>query len=325
MTRTRTTLTAAIVLVAATLPLHAAARARYLMGTVCRIEAAEGRAIDLAFAEAERIERMLSTWREDSELSRLNRGETAAVSPELTALLRTAIDRASLTGGAFNPLVGPLVDVWKTRDAGALPDRERVTRAVARAALANVALADRIVLRNAAEFEEGGFGKGYAIDRMLAVTGCDATIDFGGQIAVCGSREVAVADPRDRDRPVVAFTLTNASLSTSSGSEKTFQVCEPGLPEICRTFSHIFDPRTGEALPPRGSVSVVVPSALDADILSTALYVLGPREGLRWADANGVAALFINEHSIQPSKRFREIVPDLRVVDGNYRIEESAP
>ena len=104
-----------------------------------------------------------------------------------------------------------------------------------------------------APIEEGGFGKGYALDRMMTKIAGDAVINFGGQIIVRGTAPVTIADPRHRDRALVALTLHDASLSTSSGSEKTFIVNG-------RQFTHIIDPRTGEALPPRGSVSVIASS-----------------------------------------------------------------
>jgi len=143
---------------------------------------------------------------------------------------------------------------------------------------------------------------------MLALTSGDAMIDFGGQLIVRGSRDVAIADPADRDKPVLALTIANASLSTSSGSEK------PG---------HIFDPRTGEAVPSRGSVSVIADDALTADILSTALFVMGEDEGLRWADANGVAAIFINPtHHVRLSAKARERARGLSLLDRNFRLKE---
>jgi len=247
-------------------------RARYLMGTVCEVavsgDSAEAQ-IDAAFAEARRVELMLSTWIEESELSRVNRG--AAPGDELRALLDHATEWSKKTNGAFDPR-------W----------REKV----------NVGRG----------FEAGAFGKGYALDRMLALTSGDAMIDFGGQLIVRGNRDVAIADPADRDKPVLALTIANASLSTSSGSEK------PG---------HIFDPRTGEAVPSRGSVSVIADDALTADILSTALFVMGEDEGLRWADANGVAAIFINPtHHVRLSAKARERARGLSLLDRNFRLKE---
>ncbi len=102
-------------------PAEAVTRARYLMGTICEIDAADTREIDAAFAEAARVESVISTWRDDSELSRLNRGELTQVSAELFALLHEAMTLANDTGGTFNPLVRPLIDLWRTRAEGRVP------------------------------------------------------------------------------------------------------------------------------------------------------------------------------------------------------------
>jgi thiamine biosynthesis lipoprotein len=275
------------------------------MGTLC--EAALPGAEDPAplFAEAERIEAMLSTWRPESELSRLNRGDDAAPSAELVDLLARVERWRLTTGGAFDHRIRPLIDTWKTRAEGELPSPAALEAALQQ------------VRSGRAAIEEGGFGKGYALDRMLERTEAPrAVINFGGQIAVRGPARATIADPRRRDVPVLALTFENASLSTSSGSEKTFTAGG-------RRFSHIFDPRTGEALPPRGSVSVVASSALDADILSTALYVMGEAEGLRWADSRGVAALFINEsNEIRLSAAMRDRVRDLELLDRKFNLKD---
>ncbi|HVG24603.1 MAG TPA: FAD:protein FMN transferase [Thermoanaerobaculia bacterium] len=263
--------TAAIIAALAVVPIttNAATRARYLMGTVCEV-AVEGRnaeaQIESAFAEAARIERMLSTWIDDSELIRVNRG--AAPGPELRALLDVAVEWSKKTNGAFDPR-------WREKAQGK------------------------------PGFEAGAFGKGYALDRMLALTKGPALIDFGGQLIVRGMHEVAIAAPADRAKPVLALTLSDASLSTSSGSE------QPG---------HIYDPRTGQSLPARGSVSVIARDALTADILSTALYVMGEEEGLRWADANGIAAIFIDERN--QVRRSAHAPRAVTVLDPKFTIKE---
>lgn len=268
----------ALVLVPTIAPAVEVSRARYLMGTVCEI-ALDGdpRQAEAAFDEAARIERFLSTWREDSELSRVNRGDAGALSPELRSLLDRVIAWRDRSGGAFEPQIRPLVDAWRTRESGAVPSPQAIANAVAQ------------IRSGRAAFEEGGFGKGYALDRMMAaIGGRDVVINFGGQLAVRGPHTVSIAHPLHRDQPVVTLTLRDASLSTSSGSEKTFEIGG-------RRFTHIIDPHTGEALPPRGSVSVIAPSAFDADVLSTALYVMGPERGLAWARAHDVTAIFIGE------------------------------
>ncbi len=269
-------------------------RARYLMGTVCEVAVQNGTPADIerAFAEAARVEAMLSTWRDDSELARVNRGEVQA-SPELRTLLDTTLEWSQRTGRAFEPRVRHLVDRWQLRG----PDAPREKH------------------ENA--FEEGAFGKGYAIDRMLALLGSsEAMINFGGQIAVRGELRVTIADPSNRQRPVLEMTLTDGSLSTSSGSEKTFE--RDGL-----VYSHILDPRTEAPVPPRGSASAIADDALAADILSTALYVMGEDDGLRWADAQGVAAIFINSNrTVRLSKKARERARGLTLVDRNYILKD---
>jgi thiamine biosynthesis lipoprotein len=109
-------------------------------------------------------------------------------------------------------------------------------------------------------------------------------VDLGGQVSVGGPRAdgtpwiVDIAHPVDRERPYRQARLREGSLSTSGNSERG---------------DHIIDPRDGRPAPFRGAVSVWHRSGLAADALSTALYVMGPADGLRWAEARGVAALFL--------------------------------
>lgn len=297
--------TAAFIAALAVVPLTQAEviqRGRYLMGTVCEVAAARPEQIERAFAEAKRIEGMLSTWTGDSELARVNRGEIEP-SDELNTLLSQALQWSKRTDRAFDPRIKPLIDLWKTREEGTLPAPAAIARA-------------REAAGATRQFEEGGFGKGYALDRMLALIDGDALINFGGQVIVRGTHEVTVADPADRRKPAIAFTIENASLSTSSGSENTFEVDG-------RRFSHILDPRTGEALPPRGSVSVISKDALTADVLSTALYVMGEDDGVRWADAHGVAAIFINpSNHVRLSATARERARGLELLDRNFSMKD---
>jgi thiamine biosynthesis lipoprotein len=293
------------------------------MGTICEIEVGPGAggppAVERAFAEGTRIEALLSTWRDDSELSMLNRRGHAVVSEPLYALLTTAMTWCRQTNGTFNPLVRPLIDAWRTRAEGDVPASATLQAALRRVRPDNVRFqpGNLIVLSDGAAFEEGGFGKGYAIGKMIEMLGtAPALINFGGQLAVRGSRQVTIADPEHRSHPALALTIADGSLSTSSGSEKFFHVKG-------KRFSHLIDPRSGEALPPDGSVSVLHADPLTADILSTALYVMGPQAGLQWADENGVAALFITgEGAVRLSARFRAAAPDVASLDHRFRIEE---
>jgi len=136
----------------------------------------------------------------------------------------------------------------------------------------------------AAGVEEGGFLKGYALDRALEILRKDRVprgwLDFGGQILAWGqSRAAGVASPDDRGGARLGLRVpASRSLSSSGCSERG---------------RHILDPLTGEPCPDWGAVAVVAGRALDADVLSTALYVMGPERGLDWARRNGVAAAFL--------------------------------
>ena len=283
------TIIVALALVPAVTTEAATERARYLMGTVCEVAAQNPEQIELAFAEAARIEAMISTWTDQSELARVNRG--AEPGPELRALLDETLRWAEKTGRAFDPRIGHLVKPLRHAQLPLPAARgEGTGNSIAASAMG--------------DFEEGAFGKGYALDRMLALIDGETLINFGGQIVVRGTREVTIADPARRDEPVLAFTIENASLSTSSGS-------------------HILDPRTGRTAGERGSVSVIAGDALTADILSTALYVMGEDDGLRWAAANHVAVVFINPNrDIRLSPAARERVRGLEVLDRHFSLKE---
>ncbi len=278
-------------------------RARFLMGTVCTISLpADPRAdasANAAFDEIARIEALVSTWRPDSELSRINRapaGSAIGVSGEVAALLERAVRIATETGGAFTPLAGRLVELWDLRGEGRVPSSDAARAAAAAIARGGVRIdRGRLTVSRIGEvtLDEGGFAKGYALDRAIdtlrARGVARAILDFGGQVALYGFAapvEIDIAHPQDRQRPAVRIAIRTGSVSTSSGSEKWFA-------DGSARYSHIVDPRTGMALPPSGSASAIHDEALEADALSTALYVLGPTEGLAFADRAGVAAIWL--------------------------------
>jgi thiamine biosynthesis lipoprotein len=271
-----------------------ASRSVYAMGTRLTLraegpdEAALRAALEQAVRECERIEAAGSTWRADSLFSRLNAagGERVTLGDEWVTVLSRALDWSRRTGGAFDPVLGALVKAWDLRHGGREPGAEALAAARTASGAGLLSLEPKTATARLADpragLEEGGFLKGYALERMadiLRQAGATAgVLDFGGHLLVFGAARVAsVAAPGDRERAAFELRLENASLSTSGTSERG---------------RHILDPRTGERCPAWGSVSVVAEDAFDADVLSTALYVLGPVEGRAWAEAHHVAALF---------------------------------
>lgn len=272
-------------------------REAWAMGTRVRVlaegrerAAAEG-ASEAALREIERVERVLSSWDARSELGRVNAatpGLEVPVSEELGGLLTEAELWAARTGRAFDPAVGALVDAWDVRGEGRLPSDGELAAAMAATGPHAVTLTERGARRSSSSvwIDSGGFGKGAALRSVArAARGHEVNrmlVDLGGQLWTTVSPRapwpIDVAHPRERDRPVARLEVHGVSVATSGVSER------PG---------HLLDPRTGLAAPAWGSVTVVSPDPFEADVLSTALYVMGPERGLAWARAEGVAALFL--------------------------------
>lgn len=249
------------------------------------------RASELAIAAIEAVETRLSTWRDESELATLNRapvGRTVHLSAALASDLHAARAYWTMTAGAFDPSIGELCEIWGLRRGGApVPSHEAIERARVPGGFGALELDGRNAVRRVERLriEEGGFGKGVALDAAVAALRASALgaadIDLGGQVIVHGgtSRTFAVADPRDRSRPVLEIVIDSGSLSTTGNSEHAVQ-CDG------RRFGHILDPRSGRPAEDFGSLTVWAPDATGADCLSTALYVMGPERALDWARAH---------------------------------------
>ncbi len=238
----------------ATAPLR---RARYVMGTVleivCHGETGAATAMGAAFDEVARLEGLMSTYRDDSEISRVNReasGRAVSVSPETLECVEAALSFVRKSGGAFDPtlVAGGHRDVVVDRDAGTIRFR-----------------------REGLRLDLGGIGKGYALDRaarVLEERGVSrALLNFGGQVLALDAPPgetawvVPIRDPRSEERAIGHFELVRASVSTSASYERG---------------AHIVDPHTGKPTESSLSTTVCAPSATAADALSTTLDVLGP-------------------------------------------------
>ncbi len=271
-------------------------RTAFTMGTTLTARAvSDSRAVTIAameagFAEVRRLEDVLSSWRADTEIGRINRAQPESlvvISTELRALLAEAGQWVEMTGGAFDPAVGALIDAWGFRSTPRLPDDSVLARALATSRWSQLTFADAQHIRRGPAgwwLDTGGFGKGAALRSLAAVMQgrgvTDALLDFGGQLLVFGeARTIAVADPRAREEAVLNLRVRDVSVATSSQSERFIDLAG-------RRYGHILDPRNGQPVPAWGSVTVVARDALAADALSTALFVLGPVAALRWAEVH---------------------------------------
>ncbi len=276
----------------------------FLMDTYVSIRAygaSAEEAVDAAFAEMRRIEALTSRFVPDSDVSRLNRaagGDAVAVSEETYALLEKARTCSEASGGAFDVTIGPVVDAWGFGGGDPrVPDRDTLRVA---ASLVNwraleldpAARTARLAVRGMS-VDLGGIAKGYAADRAGAVLRAHgvehALIDAGGNIVAVGARpdgtpwRVGVRDPRgesptDTIGPVIE--AVDEAVVTSGDYERFF--VQDGV-----RYHHIFDPATGAPARRAQSATVIAKDSCDADMLSTAVFVLGPERGIELVDGLG--------------------------------------
>ncbi len=244
-------------------------------------------AIDLSFEEVKRLDDLLSNYKPRSEWSMVNReagSGPARVSPELFGLVDTCLRYSQASDGAFDITVGPLVRTWGFfRGTGRLPHRAEIRTALAKVGYRNVILnRDNLTIqfaRPGVEIDPGGIGKGYAVDRIVDILRgrgvASALVSAGGSSmyaigAPPGEKgwSVKIRHPKDPDKSVGEVTLTNSSMSTSGTSEKFF--VSGG-----KTYSHIFDPRSGYPAAGMLSVSVLAPKAIDSEAWTKPMFILG--------------------------------------------------
>jgi len=249
-------------------------------------------ASDAVFAEFDRLDRLLSVWKEGSDVLRLNQAagrEPVRVSPETIEVLTVARQLSEWTDGKFDLTFGALSGLWKF-------DQDQDNVIPARAAIAarlpdvdyasldiDAAHRTAFLRRPGMRAHLGGIGKGYAIDRAAAILRARGFNDFmiqsGGDLLVSGQRgdrpwRLGIRDPRGpADRSFATLDLTNGTFSTSGDYERFFM-------KDGRRYHHILDPDLGE--PARGcrSVTIVADQAVIADGLSTGVFVLGPEKGM---------------------------------------------
>ena len=265
------------------------------------------------------VVRQMSNWEADSDVSRFNRAEAGtwyALPPEFFAVLRCALGWAQGSGGAWDPTVGPLVDLWGfgpradplADRAARVPAAEALARARARVGHGRIALrpAERLALQpGGAHVDLSGIAKGYSVDLVVdalrALGLSDFLVEVGGELRACGQRpdgqpwRVAVASTAQPEAAPRALALRDMAIATSGDHWHAFD-------QGGRRYSHTIDPRTGEPVA-HGLTSVTVLHAecMQADALATVLTVLGPRDGLAFAEARGLAALLCERTPAGPA------------------------
>lgn len=243
-----------------------------------------------AYAKIADLNASMSDYVAESELSRLSRtsgGGPQPVSPELFAVLQASQHYAAMSGGAFDVTVGPIVKLWRsTRKSKTMPERSELESALAhmgwKRLVLDAAIRTATLEKPGMLLDLGAIAKGYAADRALAVLARHgirrAVVDAGGNMAIGDP-------PPDRpawriavhDEPGMILLLARCGISTSGDLEQFVEIDG-------KRYSHLLDPKTGLGLMNRALVTVVAQDAMAADALSTAVSVLGPKQGIKLAE-----------------------------------------
>jgi len=283
-------------------------REQAIMGTRCAVEfwserPAEADSLaNAAFDEMRRIDRLMSTYKPDSELSQLNAraaNKPQVLSLELFGLIRDSLAYSRLSDGAFDVTyasVGYLYDFPSQRR----PNTAAIRRALPGIDYRHLRLDEKrhsiFFERKGMRVDLGGIAKGYAVDRAMAVLKrggiTRAMVNAGGDTLIAGDRfgkpwVVGIRDPNERDKVALRLPLTDTAISTSGDYERYFD--EGGT-----RYHHIIDPRTGDSARLLRSATVLAPTAMQTDGLSTAVFVMGAERGLAMINRlDGVDAVVV--------------------------------
>jgi len=263
-----------------------------------------------ALDEIQRLERKLSVYREDSEVTYLNRhglDGDVVVDDELFTLLGKAARITQETGSAFDVAAGALVKAWGFfRGPKRVPPESELSAAMASSGTSYVKLdaGSRTVrfLRDGVEINLGSIGKGYAIDRALELIGktynARCVLMHGGQSSLKGigappgeprGWKVEIGDPHRSRASVASVWLKNRALGTSSAANQWFV-------DRGRQYGHILDPRTGWPAEGLASASAIASSAAEADSLSTAFFVMGIEATKQFCEQHpGIGAVLVTQ------------------------------
>lgn len=288
-------------------------RSRPLMGTMVEITARGpdrsicSRAVEEAFQEVETIDALMSNFREDSELSRLNRragGSFQVFHPKLLEVLDAAFIFSRWSQGAFDVTVSPLVRLWGFYgEDRRVPSAKELRQALKLVDYRKLLLDREKGLARLREpgmsVDLGGIAKGYAVDKAVEALRRNGIrrglVNAGGDLYALGRRTdetpwlIGLQHPQKKEETAVVLPVEDQAVATSGSYEKYFRIQG-------KKYTHIIDPYSGWPVQGMASVTVLADTAMKADALATAAFVLGSKGGLKLLDGlPGVEGILIAE------------------------------
>ena len=302
-----------VILLTAVLPLTANAewfkQEQAIMGTRIAVEFWDEdkthaeQCAEQVFSEMRRIDELMSPYKPNSELSRINQkaaGQAVRISEEMFNLLEKSLQMSQLSNGAFDITFSSVGHLYNYRE-GIKPSDEDIQQSLKSINYRHVLLdeTNRSVrfTQSGVHIDLGGIAKGYAVDNGIAILAkCGikgGLVSAGGDSRILGDRGnrpwmMGVRHPRKKDAVAVMLPLSNTAISTSGDYERFF--IEDG-----KRYHHIISPSTGKSVSTTWSATVIGPDATTTDALSTTLFVLGAEKGLQLIETlAGIDAVIID-------------------------------
>ncbi len=287
--------------------------------TTPAVDAAKARAaFDAAIAEIRRVEAIMTTWRPDSEISRINAaaGKSAvSVGDETLQIIKDSIHTSEISEGTFDITFQTLHGLWKfDEDLDPHPPAEKDIKArLPFVGFKNIVVDDAkktvMLKQEKTQISLGGIAKGYAVDRAVAVLDKAGLTSFfvqaGGDLFARGKKpdgtdwQAGIRDPRGPEAKYFAkLSLSDHAFSTAGDYERSYVIGN-------KRYHHIIDPRTGSPATASRSVTIWAPTALVADEIDDAVFILGPKKGLELVESlDGVGAVVVDaKNNLWVSKR----------------------
>ncbi len=280
---------------------------RELMGTLVSLDLWQADPSQAAqcgeriFAEMERIEALMSTYRDDSEITYINNNAAAStveIGDELAYLVERSIHFSELSHGVFDITYASVGYAYDYREHKQ-PSDEAVASKLPAIDYRHIELEDGKIhfARPGVRIDLGGIAKGYAVDREVDITRqCGITramISAGGDSRIIGDRDgrpwmIGIRHPRDPSGIALRLPLSDSAISTSGDYERFF--IADG-----KRVHHIIDPDTGRSAGASWSATVIGPDAMTTDALSTTIFILGADDGLALIESlDGFDAIVID-------------------------------
>ncbi len=271
-----------------------------------------------AVAEIQRIEALMTTWREDSEISKINAAagkEPVVVGAETLQVIQESIHTSEISEGTFDITFETLHGLWKfDQDLDPHPPKDADLKAKVKLLgykhiKVDPAKSTVFLDKAGVKISLGGIAKGYGVDKAVAVLEKAGLTSFfvqaGGDLFARGKKpdgsdwSAGIRDPRGTSEKYFALIpLTDHSFSTAGDYERSYMIG-------AKRYHHIIDPRTGYPAAASRSVTVWAPTALLADAIDDAVFILGPEKGLKLVESlDGVGAVIVDaKNKVWVSKR----------------------